>query len=153
MGEIADCGEFCAMSRLATLPRGHGQKIGRLQESAIQALLTHTELRAAAKAIGIRHETLSRWMHLESFREAYAQARRAALDQTIDLLRIASREAVETLQRNLQCGDPMIENAAAKVILETLLKQDDSTLPNKAAAPIQIQVVYAPATQVNIGGD
>jgi len=111
--------------------------------------LTHSEVREAAKAIDVRHETLNRWMGIPSFKEAYAQARRAALDTTIDQLRAASSEAVQALRRNLQCGDAGTENTAAKAILELLLKQGDGASAPKGT-PVQIQVVYSPAMQVNI---
>jgi hypothetical protein len=99
-----------------------GSKIGRKQESAIAALLTaHTHAEAAA-ATGISESTLQRWLRLPEFVAAYRGARRAAVESAVAQLQLTSGEAVETLRRNLACGNPASEIRAALGIMDHALR-------------------------------
>jgi hypothetical protein len=60
---------------------GHGAKFGRKKEQAIAALLTETNAKEAARAIGIGSATLLRWLKEPEFDAAYREARRAAFGQ------------------------------------------------------------------------
>jgi DNA-binding transcriptional MerR regulator len=76
---------------------GHGMKLGRKQEDAIAALLSHRNLDEAARAIGVTARTLLRWMKLPEFRTAYLNARREAVHQAVARLQQATGAATVTM--------------------------------------------------------
>ena len=102
--------------------RGHGQKLSRKQEDAIAALLTHGTVRDAAKACKVGEATLFRWLQIPSFHERYTAARREVLQAALTMLQSVARAAVATLARNLKCGVPSTEVAAARAILDTAIR-------------------------------
>lgn len=97
---------------------GHGEKQSRRAEAAIGALLTCSTLEAAAEQAGIVPSTLRRWLVEPAFQQRFREARRQAVEQAVAALQRAASESVETLQRNLTCGVPTAEIAAAKAILD-----------------------------------
>ncbi len=76
---------------------GHGSKLGRKQEDAIAALLSHKNIDEAARAAGVGTRTLLRWMKLPEFDAAYREARRQAYGQSISRLQQGSTAAAATL--------------------------------------------------------
>ena len=76
---------------------GHGSKLGRKQEDAIAALLTHRNIDEAASAAGVGTRTLLRWMKIPEFDAAYREARRQAYGQSISRLQQGSTAAATTL--------------------------------------------------------
>ncbi len=111
--------------------RGHGQKLSRKQEDAIAALLTHGTVRDAAKACKVGEATVFRWLQIPSFHEHYTSARREVLQAALTMLQSVARAAVATLARNLKCGVPSTEVAAARAILDTAIRAhelEDMTL-------------------------
>jgi hypothetical protein len=76
---------------------GHGSKLARKKEAAIEALLTQRNLEEAARVAGIGKETLRRWLKLEEFRMAYREARREVFSQSNARLQQACGAAVSTL--------------------------------------------------------
>jgi transposase-like protein len=58
---------------------GHGAKFGRKREQAIAALLSHSNVDAAARAVGISGNTLLRWTKEPEFEAAYQEARGTAI--------------------------------------------------------------------------
>ena len=138
------------MSGNALQHRGHGDKLSLLWDRAIAALLTHSRIHEAAKAIKVDSDTLRGWLKIPEFAEAYEAARREALDETVSALRLASQDAVRTLQRNMRCGQPAVEVAAAKCILDYLGLKGSDIQGADGRIPVQIQIVYAPKTQVNL---
>ena len=97
---------------------GHGEKRSRREETAIAALLACPTLEAAAERAGIDPATLRRWLADPSFAARYRAARRQVVEQAVSALQRAAGESVEALQRNLTCGTPTAEIAAAKAILD-----------------------------------
>ena len=77
--------------------KGHGAKFGRKQEEAMAALLVQRNIEEAAKAVGVSHKTLLRWMKVPEFDEAYRKARRQAFGQAIARLQQGSSAAATTL--------------------------------------------------------
>ena len=77
--------------------KGHGARFGRKQEEAIAALLVQRNIEEAAKAVGVSHKTLLRWMKVPEFDEAYRKARRQAFGQAIARLQQGSSAAATTL--------------------------------------------------------
>ncbi|MBI3947273.1 MAG: hypothetical protein HY321_15215 [Armatimonadetes bacterium] len=88
------------------------------QRRAVLALLAEPGIEAAAKAAGVKRETLWRWRREPAFREALAEARRDAFGAAVSRLAHTCASAAETLARNLECGAPTVEVNAAKAILE-----------------------------------
>jgi hypothetical protein len=100
----------------------HGEKLSRKQEQAIAALLAKPTVQEAADEVGISVRTMCEWLRNPAFDQAYAQARKSVLERTVARLLAKSMEAVEALQRNLNCGEPGPEIRAAVVILDKALK-------------------------------
>lgn len=94
----------------------------RQYDLAIAFLLTEPTIAAAAEKAGVSEGTLIRWMKDPGFDAAYRQARRKVVERSIGRLQQASGEAVEALQRNLQCGAPPAEIAAARAILDKAIQ-------------------------------
>ena len=69
---------------------GHGAKFGRKKEEAIAALLTQRNTEEAARAVGVAHKTLLRWLKVPEFRRAYLKARREVVQQAIARLQQAA---------------------------------------------------------------
>jgi hypothetical protein len=101
---------------------GHGEKRTRKQELAIAALLVEATVEAAAAKAGVCYRTLKGWLADLDFRAAYREARRAVVEGAVGRLQHATGKAVETLTRNLDCGNAAAENRAAVAILELALK-------------------------------
>jgi transposase-like protein len=76
---------------------GHGAKFDHKKEQAIAALLSHRNVEAAARAVGISSNTLLRWTKEPEFDAAYREARRTASCQSIARLQDASGAAVTTV--------------------------------------------------------
>ena len=80
---------------------GHGSKLGRKQEEAIAALLTHRNIEEAAGAAGIGARTVLRWLKIPEFQAAYRQARRDAFGQAVARLQQATSAAATTLLKTM----------------------------------------------------
>jgi hypothetical protein len=106
----------------AAAANGHGEKWARRHVEAILALVTEPTVKAAAAKAGISEVTMWRWLQREDFREQYQAARRQVVDVAITNLQQSAGEAVETLRRNLNCGQPAVEVRAAGLIVEQVLK-------------------------------
>jgi len=75
----------------------------------------------AARGTGISGRTLRGWLAEESFAREYRTARRKIVEHSIGLMQNASVSAVLALLKNLQCGKPGCEIAAANSLLEKSL--------------------------------
>jgi hypothetical protein len=102
--------------------RGHGQKLNRKQEALIAALLTEPTHAGAATKAGVSEATLHRWLRLPAFQTAYRQARRGIVEAAIGRLQQTAGKAVDTLDRNLACGQAGNEIRAALSILDHAMK-------------------------------
>ncbi|HYI96509.1 MAG TPA: hypothetical protein VEX68_23405 [Bryobacteraceae bacterium] len=124
------------------------QKLPLLFDRAIVALMSHARVTDAAKSINIAPETLRSWLKKPEFSAALDAAREEALSETINQLRLASQNAVKALSRNLRCGVPAAEIAAARAILDAILKP--SGIPVEGGqTPLRIEIVYAPQVNIN----
>src|SRR5262249_54898686 len=101
---------------------GHGQKLSRRQERLIAALLTEPTHAAAAARTGVGETTLHRWFRLPAFQAAYRQARRAIVEGAIGRLQQSASKAVQTLERDLDCGHSSNEIRAALGLLDHAVK-------------------------------
>jgi len=110
---------------------GHGAKFTRKKEEAIVALLSHPNIEAAARAIGIGTTTLTRWLQLPEFDLAYRKARRDAFGQSVARLQQASGAAVSTLLKvmvdantpastKVRAADSVLNHSAKAIELEDI---------------------------------
>jgi hypothetical protein len=99
-----------------------GGKRSRQEEAAISALLSEPTITDAATQAGIGESTLRRWLADPSFKASYRDARRQVVEQAVSGLQQATSDAVATLTRNLKCGVPASEIAAAKAIIDFAVK-------------------------------
>jgi hypothetical protein len=111
----------------------HGSKLGRKQEEAIAALLTHRNIEEAAGAAGIGARTLLRWLKIPEFQAAYRQARRDAFGQAVARLQQGTSAAATTLLKTLidPGTPPSVKVRAAEAIF------------NHAAKAIEIEDIEA----------
>ena len=105
--------------------KGHGEKLGRKEEQAILALLTHPTIPEAAAACGVGEATLWRWMQEPEFRDRYRQARRQVLEGAIASLQQAAGEAAATLRALLTAESETVRLGASRAILEQATKGAD----------------------------
>jgi hypothetical protein len=96
--------------------------ISARQEKALAALLTEVTIETAAKNAGVTDVTMWRWMREPEFRRRYQEARRQIVEEAVGLMQRASKRAVATLVKNLDCGNPSVEVRSAQVILEQSFK-------------------------------
>ena len=98
--------------------KGRGCKLPRLKEKAVAAVLTAATLEDAARQAGVCLTTLKKWIALAEFRDALRQARTAIYEGAVSRLQGATNAAVDTLHRNLDCGNAAVETRAALGVLE-----------------------------------
>ena len=104
--------------------KGHGAKYAHKMEQAITALLSHRNVEAAARAVGISANTLLRWMKEPKFEAACREARHTAFSQAIGRLQDAAGAAATTVLKIMV--DPNVPSGtrlrAAEVVLEQAAK-------------------------------
>jgi uncharacterized protein with ATP-grasp and redox domains len=103
-------------------PRGHGQKRDRLEDAALAALLSEPTIGLAAAKTGVSESTVRRWLQDAEFQARYRTARRQVVEVAVSGLQQATSEAVDALRRNLTCGVPAAEIAAAKAVIDFAIK-------------------------------
>ena len=110
---------------------GHGAKFDRKKEEAIVALLSHPNIEAAARAVGIAPRTLYRWVKEPEFEAACLAARRAAFSQAIARLQQMSGAAVSVLAKimldanapastRVRAADSVLDHAAKAIEIEDI---------------------------------
>ncbi|HEV8414871.1 MAG TPA: hypothetical protein VGQ49_14850 [Bryobacteraceae bacterium] len=72
---------------------GHGAKLGRKQEDAIAALLSHQSIDEAARVCGVGARTLIRWLKLPEFGREYLKATREVVQQAVARMQQATGAA------------------------------------------------------------
>lgn len=97
-------------------------RLSAKQEKALAALLVSPTIAEAAQSAGVGETTLFRWLQEPAFNEAYRAARLQVLSAATMQLRQASGAAVDTLKRNLTCGNASAEIRAAATILDMAYK-------------------------------
>lgn len=92
------------------------------QEKLIGFLLTERTAEAACAKADVSPSTFWRWMQTEEFRKQYRAARRSILENTVSKLQGISLQAIEALERNLNCENPAAEIRSAQIILEQTIR-------------------------------
>lgn len=108
----------------ATLLPELSARLTPIQERAIIALLSHANIRTAAKAVGVDEATLWRWLQDKDFHAAYMSIRRESVSLSIARLQQSSTEAVNTLKaiaKDKQ-APASARVTAAKAIIEYSIK-------------------------------
>lgn len=97
-------------------------EITNKQEKLIARLLTEKTIDEACKKSNVAVTTYWRWMKDENFLTQYRRARRGILENTVAKLQSVTYQAIETLERNLNCENPAAEIRSAQIILEQSIK-------------------------------
>ncbi len=97
-------------------------EISTKQEKLIALLLTEKTIDEACKKANVNATTYWRWMQNEKFLWQYRKARRGILENTVAKLQSVTYQAIETLERNLNCENPSAEIRSAQIILEQSIK-------------------------------
>ena len=126
---------------------GHGEKLGRKQDEAIAALLSHRNLEEAARAAGVGTRTLMRWLKLPEFIQEYRQARREAVHQAVARLQQATGAAATIVMRLMT--DP---NAPAAVKLRAAECVFDRAIKGIELEDIEARVAALEATAADGAG-
>lgn len=92
------------------------------KEKALSSLLATNSVREAAADCGLSEETLYRFLKEPEFKSEYRETRRQMVETSIARIQQASGEAIDTLKRNLTCGNHSVEVRAAAIVLENSLK-------------------------------
>jgi phage terminase small subunit len=72
-------------------------KFSRKHEAAIAALITTTNVKAAAQKAGVGHRTLCRWLERADFQAAYRRAKRELISGAVHTLLHAANSATHVL--------------------------------------------------------
>ena len=98
------------------------------------ALLTAPDQSAAAAACGVSRRTLTRWLAMPEFRDAYRRASQQRLADTVGLLRATAGDALATLRTALQAQNDHVKVRAALGLLDAALKVDIDELTARVEA-------------------
>src|SRR5687768_497120 len=99
--------------------RGYGCRPARKCHEAVTALLSEPTLKAAARRVGVKPDTLTAWQKVPEFAELLGHARQRTLEHSLTRLQAASLKAVAALERALAKSqpDPRLRVKAAEVLL------------------------------------
>lgn len=92
-------------------------EINQKQEIALAALASGNTRAEAAALANVTEATIYNWLNEESFADRLKQTQRRMFENAVSELQAASLDAISALRRNLTCGEPRAENAAATAIL------------------------------------
>jgi len=96
-----------------------GERKNHRQQTALAALIGSVTLDEASSRSGVSRRTLERWLSEDSeFVDQLRAARARVVETSISRLQDACSAAVDTLERNLECGSPGVEIRSAVAILE-----------------------------------
>lgn len=112
------------MQSNATIQADFNGNLTAIQERAIVALLSHSTIKSAAKAVGVDDATLWRWLQDQDFHAAYMSVRRESVSLSIARLQQSTMEAVNTLKTIAKDKDAPASSRvmAAKAIIEYSIK-------------------------------
>jgi hypothetical protein len=98
------------------------QQVPRKIEQAIGALLDNATIAEAAAHLKVSERTLRGWMDRDDFKKAFAAARRAVVDASLLRMQQLTKKALLAFRRNLECGVPSVEVAAARGVWDIALR-------------------------------
>jgi hypothetical protein len=97
---------------------GQEEKLTRLQEDLLAALMTERNIKEAAGKAGVPESTARRWLTLPHVKAAYRRLRRAVVEDAVARLQRSAQDAATALRRNLRCGTPSVKVRSALGILD-----------------------------------
>jgi len=89
------------------------------KEKALNGLLNSASVTEASAQSGLSERTLYRFLEDVEFKQEYNASRRRIFEQNIFKLQSLHNQAVETLERNLNCENPSVEVRAAQIVIES----------------------------------
>ena len=92
------------------------------KQKALTALLNSPTITDAAKTCGLSEATIYRYLSEDDFKKEYRKAQRQVIENSITQIQRITFKAVETLEKNLTCGNPQVEVSAARIVLDNSLK-------------------------------
>jgi hypothetical protein len=120
--------------------RGHGEKLSRKREQAIEALLATATIEAAAQKCGVSAGTLRNWLALEAFFAEYHARRVALLDQGVKILQHATSQAAATLVGTLRAAKDADAIKAAQLIFELTIRGTELVQLAEQVRQLRLQV-------------
>ncbi len=88
------------------------------QAAGLAALMAGETIRAAADGLGVDERTVRRWLAEPGFKAAFAEARRALVDDAVLALQRAAVRAVAVLADNLDADKAADRTKAATALLD-----------------------------------
>lgn len=88
------------------------------QEKVLICLLNGETVKDAAKANKITETTIYLWLQKDEFKSELRRLRREAYETSFNKVQSVANQAIETLEKNLTCGNPSAEIRAAQILLE-----------------------------------
>ena len=111
-------GSLESKERRSMANRVHGEKLSRLMEAAILALIESRTFKEAAAKVGVAESTLRRWYRDPVFREHYDATRRHILEAGTMEIADLKLEGIRVLGEELRdWSNPAIRHAAAKFVV------------------------------------
>ena len=98
------------------------EKLSGKQEKLIALLVTERSADAACNKAQVAPSTLWRWMKNDAFVKEYRKIRRDILENAVAKLQSLAFQAIDTLERNLNCENPASEIRSAQIILEQTIR-------------------------------
>jgi hypothetical protein len=92
------------------------------REKALSALLASASITEAAQKCGLNEKTLRRYLDDAEFQKEFRAARRVVFEQNIVRLQSLHGNAIDALERNLNCANPSVEVRASQIVLESSRK-------------------------------
>ena len=83
-------------------------------------------IKDTAKANRISETTIYLWQQKDEFKSELRRLRREAYETSVNKLQSVTDKAIDTLERNLNCGIPSTEIRAAQILLEQSSKAIDT---------------------------
>jgi hypothetical protein len=92
------------------------------RERVLSALLESATISEAAIKCGLNEKTVRRYLADAEFQKEFRAARRVVFEQNIVRLQSLHGNAVNTLERNLDCENASVEVRAAQIVIESTRK-------------------------------
>jgi hypothetical protein len=103
-------------------PRGHGDRLRVKWHEAIEALLIHKSVAAAARAIGVCYATLNSWLKHPQFAAAYEEACKTRMEKSLNRLLDYMDAGGEALRQQVHSPDAEVVYRAASTLQENGLR-------------------------------
>lgn len=97
-------------------------ELSRKQEKVLTDLLNGSTITDAAKTNGVSETTIYKWFNEENFKSEHRRLKREAFEISVSKIQHKTDKAIETLEKNLTCGNPNAEIRAAQILLDHAAK-------------------------------